>query len=411
MIAEWLGARGYSIINATNAVEALTAANDQVEFALVDLAARVESLKFLRTLVAREPHIWPIAITDRRDAGTTSEAIRLGAVDIVRRPLHVADVVAALANAREFAGHVSRLAPQPPEPPEGTIFTGSPRMSEVYEIARRVATSRCPVLIVGERGTGRETVARAIHRHGPLRDAPFSRALAKDLDLDRLRRELSKSEGVFYIEDAGHLTPRLQHWFEEWLASDLQGHNGSSPKGVRVIVASRPRIDVLVTDGRFRRPLYEALSIVRIDLPPLRERPQDVPLLALHFLKEACLKNELPSKTLSRSALVLLSALPWRDNAAELRGLIERLAVLVPRGVILQEDVLQHLRFEGVSARGAAGGTLREARQQFEREFIAATLQRHQWRMEPAAAELGLERTNLYRKMKQLSIARGESPD
>ena len=115
-IAEWLGARGYSILDTTNAVEALTAANDHIEFALVDLAARVESFKFLRTLVTREPHIWPIVITDRRDAGATSEAIRLGAVDIIRRPLHVADVVAALANAREFAGHVSRLAPQPLEP-------------------------------------------------------------------------------------------------------------------------------------------------------------------------------------------------------------------------------------------------------------------------------------------------------
>lgn len=408
-IAEWLGARGYSVIQAANAVEALSAATDSVEFALVDLAAAREALKFLRTLVRRDPQIWPIAITDRRDAGATTEAIRLGVIDIIRRPLHVADVAAALANAREFAGHVSRLPVQPAEPPEGTIFTGSPRMSEVYEIARRVSTSRCPVLIVGERGTGRETVARAIHRHGPLRDAPFARALAKDLDLEGIARELSRDEGVFYIEDIGGLDKRLQQWLEEWLSAHPQGRNNGSPKGVRIIVSSRPRIDIFVADGRFRRGLHDALSIVRIDLPPLRERPQDIPLLALHFLKEACLKNGLPSKTLSRSALVLLASLPWKDNAAELRGLVERLAVLVPRGVILQEDVLQHLRFEHVAARNAGGGTLREARLQFEREFIAATLHRHQWRIESAAAELGVERTNLYRKMKQLSIARGES--
>jgi DNA-binding NtrC family response regulator len=284
-------------------------------------------------------------------------------------------------------------------------------MGEVYEMARRVSTSRCPVFIVGERGTGRETVARTIHRHGPLRDAPFVRSLGKDLELETLRRELSKDEGMVYIEDVGAMPSRLQQWLEEWFAAHARRRDNGSPKGVRVIVSSRPRIDVYVSDGRFRRSLYDALSVVRIDLPPLRERPQDIPLLALHFLKEACLKNDLASKTLSRSALVLLAALPWRDNAAELKGLIERLAVLIPRGVILQEDVLQHLRFENVRARGAGGGTLREARHQFEREFIAATLQRHQWRMEPAAAELGLERTNLYRKMKQLSIVRGESPN
>lgn len=409
-IAEWLGTRGYSVVNASDAVEALGAANDLIEFAFVDLAARVEAIKFLRAVVSREPHIWTIAITDRRDAGATSDALRLGVVDIVRRPLHLADIVASLANAREFAGHVSRLLPMPPDPPEGTIFTGSPRMSEIYDLARRVSTSRCPVLIVGERGTGRETVARAIHRHGPLRDAEFARALGKDLDPDALRRALERGDGIFYVEDMGDLAPRAQLWLEEWLTAHPHSNgDGSGPKCPRLIVSSRPRIDVFVTDGRFRRGLFEAVSVVRLDLPPLRERPQDIPLLALHFLKEACAHNELQPKTLSRSAVVLLAALPWRDNAGELRGLIERLAVLVPRGVILQEDVLQHLRFDDVHARGTAGGTLREARLQFEREFIALSLQRHQWRMEPAAAELGVERTNLYRKMKQLSITRGDA--
>lgn len=410
-IAEWLGARGYSIANAMDAAEALGAASDHVEFAIVDLAARVESIKLLRALVTREPHVWTIAITDRRAAAATTEALRLGALDIIRRPLHVADVVAALANAREFAGHVSRLPPQPAEPPEGTIFTGSPRMSEVYEIARRVSTSRCPVLIVGERGTGRETVARAIHRHGPLRDAPFVRALAKDLDLEAMTRELSRDEGVFYIEDIGEFPLRQQQLLEQWVTLKRSDDDGSAAKRPRLIVSTRPRMDVLVADGRFRRRLYESLSIVRLDLPPLRERSQDIPLLALHFLKEACLRNDLPSKTLSRSAMVLLSALPWRDNATELHRLVERLAVLVPRGVILQEDVLQHLRFGDACARGAGGGTLREARRQFEREFIASTLQRHQWRIEPAASELGVERTNLYRKMRQLSIGRQDSEE
>ena len=408
-IAEWLGTRGHSVVQASDAVEALGAANDLVEFAFVDLIARAEALKFLRAVASREPHIWSIAIADRRDAVATSEALRLGVVDIVRRPLHPADVVASLANAREFAGHVLRSFPQPPDPPEGTIFTGSPRMSEIYDLARRVSTSRCPVLIVGERGTGRETVARAIHRHGPLRDAEFSHALGKDLDEDALGRALAKGEGIFYVEDMGDLAPRAQLWLEDWLdAHSSSNGNGSSPKRPRLVVSSRPRIDLFVTDGRFRRGLFEALSVVRLDLPPLRERPQDIPLLALHFLKEACAQNDLQPKTLSRSAVVLLAALPWRDNATELRGLIERLAVLVPRGVILQEDVLQHLRFDDVHALGASGGTLREARRQFEREFIALTLQRHQWRIEPAAAELGVERTNLYRKMKQLSITRGE---
>jgi DNA-binding NtrC family response regulator len=280
-------------------------------------------------------------------------------------------------------------------------------MRDVYELTRRIANNRCPVLIVGERGTGRETVARSIHQHGPLRDAPFRRvpaAIARPAELEEI---LTSAEGILYIEGLTDLVPGAQAWLEDWLGNDpRRTRTASAP--VRFICAARPRIDALVSSGTFTRSLYDAVSIVRIDLPALRERPQDIPLLAKHFLKETCVRHAVASKTLSRSSLALLSALPWRGNAAELRGLIERLVVLVPRGVILQEDVLQHLRFDDVQARGASGGTLREARAQFEREFIASTLQRHQWRMEEAAEELGIERTNLYRKMKQLSIIRGD---
>ncbi len=407
-IADWLNARGYNVATAETAATAVEALPNSPAFVLVDLTTRAESIKFLRGLVTSDRRAWTIAVTDRRDAGATSEALRLGVVDIVRRPLHEADVVAALANAREFAGLAGRQPAPLPDPPEGTVFTNSPRMRDIYELTRRIAASRCPVLIVGERGTGRETVGRSIHQHGPLRDAPFTRVPAAAAGPPELKELLESGEGIVYIEGIGDLTREAQAWLEDWAVGDftrLDRPAGSS----RLLCSARPAIDTLVSSGRFSRPLYEAVSVVRIDLPALRERPQDIPLLARHFLKEACVRHAVPSKTLSRSALALLSALPWRGNAAELRGLIERLVVLVPRGVVLQEDVLQHLRFDDVQARGAGGGTLREARARFEREFIASTLQRHQWRMEAAAEELGIERTNLYRKMKQLSIVRGDA--
>ncbi len=408
-IAEWLRARGYGVVPVATAANAVAALPNTPAFVFVDLTTRAESLKFLRGLVTSEHRAWTIAITDRRDAGATSEALRLGVIDIVRRPLHEADVVSALANAREFAGLAARQPAPEPNPPDGTVFTSSPRMRDVYEMSRRVAANRCPVLIVGERGTGRETVARSIHQHGPLRDAPFRRVPAHTARAADLKELLASAEGIIYIEGLSDLTVEPQAFLEDWLADEPRRAKNRAKESFRVICAARPRIDQLLNSGRFSRALYDALSVVRIDLPALRERPQDIPLLAKHFLKEACVQHAIASKTLSRSALALMSALPWRGNAAELRGLIERLVALVPRGVILQEDVLQHLRFDDVQARGAGGGTLREARAQFEREFIASTLQRHQWRMESAAEELGMERTNLYRKMKQLSIIRGDT--
>ncbi|MEP6917375.1 MAG: helix-turn-helix domain-containing protein, partial [Acidobacteriota bacterium] len=146
------------------------------------------------------------------------------------------------------------------------------------------------------------------------------------------------------------------------------------------------------------------IAIVQIDLPPLRQRVEDVPLLATHFLKDACRRNGMELKAFSRSALTLLASLPWSGNGSELRALAERLAVLVPRGTVLLEDVLASVRLDGAEAITRERGSLRNAREQFEREHVTAVLQHHKGRMGAAARELGIERTNLYRKIKHLHI-------
>ena len=172
----------------------------------------------------------------------------------------------------------------------------------------------------------------------------------------------------------------------------------------RAIASAEPSVGEAVERKLFRRDLFERLAVVRLDLAPLRQRPKDVALLASVFLKEACRRHGLEPKTFSPSARALLTALPWRGNASELRQLAERLALLGSRGVIQQEDVLGEVRFDGAETRGHAEGTLREARERFERDYITSVLQRHRGRMGAAAKELGIERTNLYRKIKQLKI-------
>jgi DNA-binding NtrC family response regulator len=200
-----------------------------------------------------------------------------------------------------------------------------------------------------------------------------------------------------YLEDLEELPPELQAQLE---ARILAGGSAAP----RVIGAPQPLIAARVDRGFFRRRLFEAIGVVRIDLPALRQRPEDVPLLATHFLKEACRRHDVPAKTFSRGALSLLSALPWPGNATELRALTERLSILVPRGVVLLEDVLAHVRLAGAEAIGAARGSLKMAREHFERDYVTAVLQNHKGRMGAAAKELGIERTNLYRKIKQLRI-------
>jgi DNA-binding NtrC family response regulator len=176
---------------------------------------------------------------------------------------------------------------------------------------------------------------------------------------------------------------------------------------VRPIASADGSFDLAVEEGRLRRDLHERLGLIRIDVPPLRERREDIPMLASHTLKELCRANGRPVKTLTRPALTLLSALPWRGNLPELRLFLERLILLVPNGLIRLEDVLAHTQLEGstISATGL-DATLRQARARFERDYIAAVLQHHRGRIADAARVLGVQRTNLYRKLRKLNLMR-----
>jgi DNA-binding NtrC family response regulator len=155
-----------------------------------------------------------------------------------------------------------------------------------------------------------------------------------------------------------------------------------------------------------RADLYERLAHVRIDVPPLRRRREDIPVLAVLFLKRSCDAQSAALKGISRSALKLLAALPWSGNATELRTLVDTLVRSVDEPVIQLDDLLEHASFEAAAVRMDAGVSLRDAKARFERECISAVLARHHGRVGDAAKALGIQRTNLYRKVRQLQVVR-----
>jgi two-component system nitrogen regulation response regulator NtrX len=375
-----------------------------VDLVLLDLAGGADALRFLRRFATHGGSLPVVCIADRRQPDAAAEALRLGIVDIVGRPVRSDDILAALANARELA----RIAQRAAAPVNGTdpvdgLFGASPAMRDVLGIVRRVAHSRCGVLIVGERGTGREMIARAIHAQGPRRDAPFIKISGGERtngDLSLVLDGGAAPGSTVYLENIAELSLEGQARLEHRMTAP----GSPSEPLVRVIASAEPRIGDWMDRGIVRKDLIDALGTVRIDLPALRQRAQDVPLLATYFLKDACRRNDLPAKTFSRSALILLAALPWPGNASELRSFAERLAVLVPRGVVLLEDVLANTRMDGIETLGRPREPLREARDRFERDYITFMLQHHRGRMGAAARELGIERTNLYRKIKQLKV-------
>jgi DNA-binding NtrC family response regulator len=170
------------------------------------------------------------------------------------------------------------------------------------------------------------------------------------------------------------------------------------------MASAPPGVETEVHAHRFRADLYRRLSTLRIDLPSLRDRPEDVPALAVRLLDQACAARGLSPRTLTQAATALLAALAWPGNLAELQRAIERALTEAEEEVIHVEHLLPALQLQRAPAAFRPAGNLREARLRFEREYVAAVLQHHQWRVAEAAQSLGIQRLNLYRKARQLGI-------
>lgn len=431
---------GYAPLPFENA-EKLQALRDPIALCVVDLAQNGEALRAVRAVRTQHPGAVIIGVADPERPTASADAIRAGVFDVLSRPATPRDLEALIANAQEQAALAATAATvQPGDTPSYGIVGTSPAMRLVMDLVQRAAAGRCGILICGERGTGREMIARAIHAHDPNPAAPFvkvdcSEPTPEEIELQLFgvlarrsphsvpeRRSLERigsqcrlldaNRGILFLENVVELPARVQARLVRVLR-DREVFVDAVPEpvalDVRAIAAVDNTIENALEEGRLRPDLYERLSLIRVDVPALRQRREDIPVLATHFVKELCKANGKPIKTLTRPALTLLSALPWRGNAPELRGLLERLILLVPNGLIRLEDVLAHTQLEGTVSPTGFDATLRQARARFERDYIAAVLQHQHGRIAEAARVLGIQRTNLYRKMRRLNLVRGKS--
>lgn len=438
LVSAGLEREGHRVTCVSTPAEALAHARaHRPALVIVDLAARQKALRLIRTLRDRQHAPAIVAISAPGRADIARSALLLGVTDLITRPLSISDLVDAAANTIEL-GRLESPPVQLEIPEEAEQVLGdSEAMQGILTIVRAVASLDCPVLIVGETGTGRDTIAGTIHSLGsevsrPLLVVDCAMSDVAQLEDDLLaqmsrsntdaarpgkrgasRRSATRAgatageQGTLYFKHVDRLAPSLQDKVLGCL-EQRQKLGEAYVDGVdrcpRLVSSTDPSVIEAVEEGRFRRDLFDWLATVRLDLPPLRERAQDIPLLATYYLKQACARNKLSGKALSHSAATLLQALPWRGNARELRMLIERLVVVVARGTILLEDVLEHVDLAGSESAASPDETLRQARARFERGFLLETLRRHHGRMGEAARDLGIERTNLYRRMKRLGI-------
>lgn len=424
-----LGSAALSVIWADDAAYALSELQRQDVPVLLDLSRGAAALQSAREIRAQRPATLMFAVTDTRRPDLTTEAILAGMADVFARPL----------GGRRVANAIDRELKHEPRDGAGhhDLYSQAPAMREVMALISRAAAMRAGVLIRGEDGTGRQVAARAIHQ---LRHelAAFVTMNCADYDVDELEtvlfgaptRESGRDHasrglervsrvgrlyhalgGTLYLQNIAEAPTRVQARLAHLLRDRealLVETNHPIDFDVRPMAGVDPDFDVAVQEGRMRDDLYRRLSVIRLDMPPLRQRREDIPALANYFMRDICAALRIPPKTMSRSALSLIAALPWRGNASELRTLLEAVVNSLHggRGIGL-DDVLAHVRLDGGSVVPPSGGTLKQARARFEREYIATVLEQQRGRISEAAKVLGIQRTNLYRKMRSLRVARG----
>ncbi|MFQ6111386.1 MAG: UDP-3-O-acyl-N-acetylglucosamine deacetylase, partial [Nitrospinota bacterium] len=333
---------------------------------------------------------------------TAVKAVKLGAFDFIEKPLSIESVLAVLERA---LGQRRRSRTQEGPRPQAKLLGSHPHISALREALPHIASQEGPLLLWGEAGTGKEFLARLIHEESPRREAPFLKvscavqpeeALEEALSAGKASREASP--GTLFLDDVDRLSPKAQ----EFLLKAL-----GQASGVRLIGAMTAEPTGRVKSGVLSAELLEFIGGTVLALPPLRERKEDVHLLARHFLGHFCKQHNKGRKELDKAALSLLSRYSWPGNIKELKNLMERLALNEPGRRLGPESLPPAIRFltgPEPPARAPGYSSLRRARRAWEREFIARQLSLCGWDIPRAARVLQLTEKSLIRKMRAMGI-------
>jgi len=372
-----------------------------------------------------------VVLTGTKTVSTAVEAMKQGAADYVTKPFEVEALrikVRQLLSRRELEREVVRLrARVEREERLGDLFGASEAMQEAFHTIRRVAESKATVLIRGESGTGKELAARAIHSLGPRKEGPFVAVNCAGIPetlieselfgheqgafTDARERRIGKFEaasgGTLFLDEVGELAPAVQAKLLRALQERrIDRVGGAEPieVDVRVLAATNRDLEREVAEGRFRADLFYRINVVPLELPPLRDRREDVRRLALHFLERSRSEAGRGPARIGRAAMTALERFPWPGNVRELQNAIERAVALAEGEVLELEDlpriVVQTGRVEQLRDAVRAGELgFEEAAADFEREMLVDALERSGWNQTRAAELLRITRRALKLKM------------
>jgi len=420
-----LGREGHQVQDAASLVAARQVLREAFDVVLLDIWFPGENgLDLLAEIRANAPSTVVIVMSGHATLETAVQATRLGAYDVLEKPIDLERLLVLLRNAltaTELESENRRLQATWAVPLVGR----SAAMQRLLEQVALAGPSPARVLIRGENGTGKELVARALHAASERSARPFVAINCAAIPEELIESELFGHEkgaftgatqarrglfeeahgGTLLLDEVGDLSHRAQTKLLRVLQEgDIQRLGGSRTihVDVRVLAATNRDLEAAVAAGRFREDLYFRLAVIPIIVPSLRERADDIPLLAEHFLECAARETGRPGRAFTAAALDALRRYEFPGNIRELRNVVERLVIMHPAQRLGAEHVAAVL--PGVAADAAPELPLAEATREFERQRIEATLRAEGGVMARAAARLGLERSHLYKKMRLLGM-------
>jgi two-component system, NtrC family, nitrogen regulation response regulator NtrX len=373
-----------------------------------------------------------IMISGHGTIETAVRATKLGAFDFVEKPLSLERILVLVRNAvqQRRLEEENQLLRNELSHRHQVIGESVPLKALRQQIAVTAPTNG-RVLIYGESGTGKELVARALHAASLRAKGPFVEVNCAAIPEELIESELfghSKGSftgatedkigkfqqadgGTLFLDEIGDMSLRTQSKVLRVLEEqrfEPVGSNQTLAVDVRVIAATNKNLEREIVRGQFRQDLFYRLNVIPFLVPPLRDRQQDIPVLARYFLNEFSAAYGKKLRELSDGATEILLKYPWPGNVRELRNLVERLVIVCPQARIEPHHLPPELFRGAAESPQHPYATLHEARSAYEREFILRKLQEHRWNMTQTATSLGLERSHLYRKMKSLGIAAPE---
>ena len=369
-----------------------------------------------------------IVISGQGEKKNALEAVAAGAYDFLCKPVEMEELQFLLRRSIYLANlerEYLQLRQQTRSEGFEQMIGGSPQMQGVFAYIRKVAGTNAPVLLLGESGTGKELAALAIHQRSPRKDKSFVAINCNGIPENLLESELfghekgsftgahaqrkglieNAADGTLFLDEIGELPPPIQVKLLRFLQEQRFQRVGGRQEiqiDTRVIAATNADLKQTISEGKFREDLYFRLAVVVILLPPLRDRGDDVALLAREFLQRYAAQNNKKSLAFSPDALRALYRHNWPGNVREMQNRVKR-AVIMADGKRLTADDLELADLSQTSP-----ATLKEAREAVEKEVVQNALKRHQGKITSAALELGVSRPTLYELMEKLGIERAE---